>query len=108
VGLAVQLHRGADARCLRQTKVSGEQGRVRYLDQSHVGRVVVGQVFSQLPNASGERGVRITDRLHLMEEVQDEPALFPGQISAERVASQCVEHLYVKEVRDVHFSGGLS
>jgi hypothetical protein len=49
--------------------------------------------------------VRITNRFHLAEEAQDEPALFPGQVSAERVTTQYAEHLHIKEVRDVYLSG---
>ncbi len=49
--------------------------------------------------------VRITNRFHLAEEAQDEPALFPGQVSAERATTQYVEHLHAKEVRDVYLFG---
>jgi len=49
--------------------------------------------------------VPVTDRFYILEEIQDEPALFLGQVSTKRVTSQYMEHLYVKEVRDVHLFG---
>ena len=93
------------ARSLGQPRIHRYQRRVQRLGEGDVGGVIGGQVFSQIPDASGERGVRITNRFNLAKEAQDEPALSPGQLSAVRVTSQYVEHLYVKEVRDMYLFG---
>ncbi len=60
--LPVKLYRGAVARCLRQSCIHRNQGRVERLGERNVGRVVGGKVLSQLPGVGFSAICRISER----------------------------------------------